>query len=216
MIMRRHIVASLLFVACTSEPVAIDAATSDVGAAVDAVVVSDAGTDVLVIDAAADASIAPPARLHASGSDIVDEAGNRVVLRGYSWGAWGTAIERDGMDNAAQGANVVRLPLRWWGQYHAGVDSYVDDPTQHYVDQAHLTMLHDDIEWATRAGLWVVLFLDSDCGQDASSDTTYCMGQNFWNNPAMRVHFVDLWRLFVTTYCDHPLIAVYELLPKPQ
>ncbi len=214
--MRACIAASLLFVACASEPSAIDAAADDASAPIDAARTSDAGTDALVLDAAPDASSAPPARLHASGSDIVDEAGNRVILRGYSWGAWGTAIERDGADNAAQGANVVRLPLRWWGQYHGDVDSYIDDPSQHYVDPHHLQMLDDTIRWATDAGLWVVLFLDSDCGQDASSDVAYCNGNNFWNDSTMRAHFADLWRLLVTTYRDHPLIAAYELLPEPQ
>src|SRR3954454_19522978 len=64
---------------------------------------------------------APPMRLSVSGQEILDPSGTPIVLRGWNWGQWGTMQPQDAADNRAQGANVVRIPLRWWGAW--GEDS---------------------------------------------------------------------------------------------
>ena len=51
--------------------------------------------------------------LSVRGQDIVDPSGRPILLRGWNWGHFGKAIEQDAADNAAQGANVVRIPIRW-------------------------------------------------------------------------------------------------------
>ena len=59
-----------------------------------------------------------PPRLSVSGDQVLDPAGHPMVLRGYSWGQWGTTQPQDAAANQAQGAKSVRIPLRWWGDYN--------------------------------------------------------------------------------------------------
>src|SRR4051812_5069902 len=89
----------------------------------------------------------PVTRLSVRGSSILDERGQPVVLRGWNWGEWGSATEQDALDNAAQGATAVRLPLRWWGDYPAGMDAY-DPSGPPYLDAARLCELDRTVSWA--------------------------------------------------------------------
>jgi hypothetical protein len=174
------------------------------------------------------ASAAPgPGHLSVRGREIVDPAGNPILLRGWNWGHFGKAQESDAADNAAQGANVVRLPLRWWGYYKAkGVDSRQDSAAATAgIDPANLAILDDNVRWASRAKLWIVLFIDSNCGQNGTQNqemVAYCDpgkqyrdGHNFWTDPAMRAKFIALWRFIANRYKDTPYIGMFEPLPEP-
>jgi hypothetical protein len=150
-----------------------------------------------------------PARLSVSGSQVLDPQGHNIVLRGYNWGQWGAAQQQDAADNLAQGANSVRIPLRWWGDWKSNVDSR-DPGAPGHVDPAHLSQLDRYISWATSQHLWVVLFLDSNFGQGANASK-----DNFWTDPAMKQQFIEVWQFLVARYLHTPYIAAYELLAEP-
>jgi hypothetical protein len=167
-------------------------------------------------------------RLSVSGTKILGPSGQPIALRGWNWGQWGSVQPQDGADNRAQGANVVRIPLRWWGQYDNDqpntpiaekTDSYIDTPP--YVDQGHLDTLDAMIQEAACQGLWIDLFVDSDCGQESAESTSaYCGStdggvESFATDPVMRARFTAVWQLLVTKYLNQPYIGMYEILPEP-
>lgn len=174
----------------------------------------------------ASASAAPP-RLAVHGQDIVDPAGHPILLRGWNWGHWGKTQPTDAAENAAQGANVVRIPLRWWGFYEGhGIDSRDDDARATAgISAAHLRHLDEMVQWASAAKLWIVLFVDSDCGQNGTQndkEKRYCdprgeypQGHNFWTDKAMRQKFQAVWRFVANRYKDTPYLGLFEPLPEP-
>ena len=172
--------------------------------------------------ACADGGGCAPSRLSVSGAQILDPNGTPIILRGWNWGQWGTAQPQDGADNVTQHANVVRVPLRWWGQYgDPSVDAYQDGAPGN-IEPGHLTALDAVIQEATAAHLWVDLFVDSNCGQASVSNDTasYCgtvggSPANFLNDPAMKQKFVDVWTFLAGRYKDTPYIGMYEILPEP-
>lgn len=151
-----------------------------------------------------------PGRLTVSGSQIFTPDGQPIVLRGFNWGQWGTAQPQDAADNVAQGANSVRIPLRWWGKWKPGVDSY-DKKAPGHIDPAHLKLLDKTIGWATSQHLWVVLFADSNYGQGAQGRK-----DNFWTDPTMRRQFFQMWQFLAHRYATTPYLAAYELLAEPR
>lgn len=170
---------------------------------------------------------ATPARLAVRGDALVAPDGRAVVLRGWNWGHWGTAQPQDAADNAAQGANMVRIPLRWWGAYRGrDIDSRDDSATATAgIDPAHLRTLDAMIAQASHAGLWIDLFVDSDCGQNGTQDArerAYCDpegrypdGRNFWTDTDARRRFVAVWRFLAARYRDVPRLGLFEPLPEP-
>lgn len=166
-------------------------------------------------------------RLTLRGSEILDPQGKPVTLRGFSWGRWGMARPGDGKENVAQGATMVRIPLRWWGIYgDESIDSRADAAPGH-IDPAHLAELDRMIQDASSAGLWIDLFIDSDCGQNGTQEdkgtAKYCdpegkygsNGRNFWSDRAERAKFFEVWKFVADRYKDTPYIGMYELLPEP-
>jgi len=173
----------------------------------------------------------PRTRLSVSEAQILDPSGTPIQLRGWNWGQWGSAQPQDAADNAAQGANVVRIPLRWWGYYDnqdanadpvTRVDSRSDDEPGH-IESGHLRALDQMIHDAACHKLWVVLFLDSNCGQaSATGDTAAYCGTasdgnpaNFTNSPSDVETFTQVWEFLVARYRDQPFMGMYELLPEP-
>jgi len=145
------------------------------------------------------------ARLSVDGDKILDPSGVAIELRGWNWGQWGSEQAQDAADNAAQGANVVRIPLRWWGFYNnedqtsdpvTRIDSRSDDAPGH-IEPQHLRALDRMIRDAACHGLWIDLFLDSNCGQASATGGTaaYCgtvasgAPASFANDPEMVEEF---------------------------
>ncbi|MEV6237714.1 cellulase family glycosylhydrolase [Lentzea sp. NPDC051838] len=158
------------------------------------------------------ASAALPARLSVSGANVVDPNGNPIVLRGYNWGHWGTLQPQDPGAHVAAGANSVRIPLRWWGEWKDDVDSRDENPDNaSHIKQGHLDELTRTIEQASAAGLWITLFVDSDYGQGAGGRP-----DNFWTNPVMKQQFKEVWQFLVKKYKTMPYMGAFEILPEPK
>lgn len=181
----------------------------------------------LLAQAAPPPPAAGPGRLSVRGADILDPAGQPILLRGWNWGRWGTTQPQDAPDNVAQGANVVRIPLRWWGLYKGrvqGIDSR-EDGAPAGLDPDNLRHLDEMVRWASSARLWIILFIDSDCGQNSTQDRQqqrYCdpsgrfpEGRNFWTDAEARQRFIALWRFIAARYKDTPYLGMFEPLPEP-
>jgi len=170
---------------------------------------------------------ASPPRLAVQGRSLVDPAGHVLQLRGWNWGHWGSVQPHDAADNAAQGANAVRIPLRWWGAWGGhDVDSRDDAAVATAgIEPNHLRTLDAMVAQASRAGLWIVLFVDSNCGQNGTQDAderAYCdpqnrypQGHNFWTDADARRRFVAVWRFLALRYRDLPHLGLIEPLPEP-
>ena len=150
---------------------------------------------------------AQPARLPGSGSQPVTPDGKPIWLRGFNWGRWGTALPEDGVANVQRGANVVRLPFRWY--FNGPKADIRQSGAPGNLSPAGLAKLDETVRWATEAGLWVVLFAGSDKGAGDSREN------NYWNDPALRREFFDTWAFIVQRYRNTPRIAAYELLSEP-
>jgi aryl-phospho-beta-D-glucosidase BglC (GH1 family) len=145
-------------------------------------------------------------RLRVDGENLVGQDGKPIVLRGFNFGWWGEATESDADEAKRMGANVVRLPLRW---YFEGDKSDQRDPAAPgNIKPDGLATLDQTIDWLTKRGIWVILFMGADRG--AGNDD-----HNFWTDKKLRDQYLDTWQFLATRYRSTPYIAAYELLSEP-
>jgi hypothetical protein len=166
-------------------------------------------------------------RASISGSQILDGSGNPLQLRGMNWGSWGKSLSTDAADDIAQGANVVRLPLRWWGVYGSLETDSRDDLEigTARIKPANLARLDSEMAQLQAAGLWILLFIDSNCGQSGlqTGSETFCgsvgsyavTGRNFFTDLSQRALFIDVWKFIAQRYANIPRLLAFELLPEP-
>lgn len=183
-----------------------------------------APSDGIASDAAIDTAPALAARLSTSGEQILDPDGKPIVLRGWNWGewkAWQLGKGGDAEQNEIQGANAVRIPLRWWGDYPNGANAR--DDSEDHIDQAHFDDLDAAVKDAVAHHLWVILFIDSNCGQASTvRDTIEACGTgsdgnpaSFMNDEASKAAFFAAWKAVAAHFANTPYIGMYELLPEP-
>lgn len=171
----------------------------------------------------------PLARLSVSGKDIIGPDGFPITLRGWNWGLWGAAQAQDGQDAVAQGANIVRVPLRWWGLYTDQSFESRDDNSPGNIDPAHLAELDRVLDICDAAGLWVNLFIDSQCGQNGlipgafgEAESLYCdpsqlypNGRSFWADHTQAAKFIETWTFLADHVKDRRCIGIFEILVEP-
>jgi endoglycosylceramidase len=113
-----------------------------------------------------------PQLLSTSGTRIIDGQGNVILLRGvdvdgyaykYSW-ATGALQPTDFDRIASWGFNVIRLEIAW---------DYIEPSPGHYNDSYLQNTVDQNIEWAERAGVYIILDLHQNCW---SSYFTTCNG----------------------------------------
>ncbi|MES2127104.1 MAG: cellulase family glycosylhydrolase [Pseudomonadota bacterium] len=167
----------------------------------------------------------PVARLTLSGATMLAPNSRTLLLRGINEGTWGKMRSSDAAAIAAQGGNVVRVLIRWWGLYGGtDVESRADTAPGHFKPD-HLAQFLTEIQWCIDAGLWVVPVIDSNCGQSGiqnAATAQYCDpsgsypgGRNFWTDLTQRQLFKESWIYLAGILKDKPNIAFYELLPEP-
>jgi hypothetical protein len=152
-------------------------------------------------------------------------AGVPIVLRGMNEGTWGEMRSGDAATIAAQGGNVVRVLIRWWGLYGGTNTESRSDASPGHLNPGHLAQFLTEIQWCLNAGLWVVPVIDSNCGQNGLQNAgmikycdpggTYPGGHNFWTDTSQRQLFKEAWIHLAGILKDYPQIAFYELLPEP-
>jgi hypothetical protein len=128
------------------------------------------------------------------------------------------------------GANCLRVCLRWWGKW--GTDSRVNPDSRDndgfaFLLRANLERWFDQITQAAAEGLWVVPFIDSNCGQSGNNtpeDAAYCdrhgtwgaRGRNFYTDPGMaRVFAYVVWPAVAARLRTIARIAMLEIHPEP-
>lgn len=147
-----------------------------------------------------------PARLAIDGSNLRTPDGNIIELRGVNWGWWETAQPQDAMEARAMGANVVRMPFRW---YFGGTGSDIRQTgARGNIKPEGLALLDQYINWCVQQKIWVILFAGSDLG---AGDST----ENYWSNASLKQEFIATWEFLAERYRNTPYIAAYELLSEP-
>lgn len=168
---------------------------------------------------------AAAARLTLNGASMLTPGGSPIILRGINEGTWGKMRSYDAATIAGQGANVVRVLIRWWGLYGGTDVESRADPSPGHFQPDHLAQFLREIQWCIDAGLWVIPAIDSNCGQNGLQDAAtaqYCDpdgnypgGRNFWTDLTQRQLFKESWTHLAGILKDYPQIAFYELLPEP-
>ncbi len=168
---------------------------------------------------------AAAARLTLQGASMLSPDGKPIILRGMNEGTWGEMRSTDAPAIAAQGANVVRVLLRWWGLYGSPDTESRADGAPGHIDPAHLQQFLKEIQWCIDAGLWVIPAFDSNCGQNGMQNSAmvgYCDpsgkfpgGHNFFTDLSQRALFKEAWVHLAGILKDYSHIACYELLPEP-
>lgn len=188
---------------------------------------------------------APLSRLQTSGTDWINERGERVILKGCNLGNW-LLLEMWMLDLHDQFTDQYRfiqnLETRFGAeQAHAWMEQY----RQAYITPAdfhalsgfgfntvripfHYSLIADPddphrffwldraVEWAREAGLYVILDMHGAPGGQSVDHTTGHAGQNrLWTDASCRAEFLQLWRDLALRYHDHPGVAGYDLINEP-
>jgi endoglucanase len=150
--------------------------------------------------------------LRRAGTEIVDEAGQPVRLRGVAFGneVWsGRALptrhhaEIDFARVRAMGMNAVR--------FYMFVGTFEDARAPGVYKEAGWRWLDDNLAWARRHGVYLVLNMHVPPGGFQSMGE----GRKLWEEPANQDRLVALWRAIAARYAHEPMIAGYDLLNEP-
>jgi hypothetical protein len=173
-----------------------------------------------------------PPRLRCQGGQLLKPNGRPIRLQGVSFGSWGEDDAVDVTPVKTAGANCVRIALRWWGR-HGGNDLDAMDIDSRdnngfaFLKRKNWEHWLSMITAASAAGLWVIPFIDSNCGQSGTQDPEmmrYCdpygswgaAGRNFFTDPSMRRLFAQVvWPAVAAQLRPIAKIALLELQPEP-
>jgi Cellulase (glycosyl hydrolase family 5) len=168
-----------------------------------------------------------PPRLSCVGPVLVTPNGKPITLRGINLGAVGEDSPQDAVSIAALGANCARVALRWWGHHgDPSVDARDNDGFA-FLRRSAFTDWLDKITACSQAGLWVVPFIDSNCGQSGMQNpqtVAYCdphrtwgaAGRNFYTDASMRRLFTQIvWPAAAARLRTIARIAMLEVHPEP-
>jgi hypothetical protein len=175
-----------------------------------------------------DEPVEMPPRLHCEGGQLVKPNGQPIFLRGVSFGSWGEDDPVDCPQIKRMGSNLVRIALRWHGEYgnDPATDSR-DDKAYAFLRRGNVSHWLDLISAASAAGLWVVPFIDSNCLQSGTQDAAqqaYCdpygsfgaRGRNGYTDASLRRLFTSIvWPAAAARLRVIPRIAMLEIHPEP-
>jgi len=150
--------------------------------------------------------------LRRDGERIVDGTGQAVRLRGVAFGnqVWGSKAlplthhdETDFGRVRAMGMNAVRFYM-YYGTFE-------DDAAPGVYKDAGWRWLDDNVAWARRHGVYLILNMHVPPGGFQSNGE----GHKLWDVPANQDRMVALWRAIAARYAHEPMIAGYDLLNEP-
>lgn len=140
-------------------------------------------------------------RLSVKENQFVNETGEKIVLRGLN------ASDPDKLDMQGKWEKSYFEEIKGWG---ANVVRFPVHPTRWNArgEEAYLELIDQGIQWATEAGLYVIIDwhsignLRSQLFQSAMYETTPKQTYEFWRTIGKR-------------YGDNPTVAFYELYNEP-
>ncbi|HEV7733482.1 MAG TPA: hypothetical protein VGR62_15045 [Candidatus Binatia bacterium] len=146
-----------------------------------------------------------------------------TFLKGHGYGHLELALDTDAADDAARGARIVRIPVRMLGLYASRTTDGYQANAPGNLDPAYLQMVVSRVTEAKAAGLFVILFVDTNCGQKAhfpgDGDYEHCTfggqpGGNFWSADGQfyRDTVTSTWVYLASLL--RGMIDVHELSPE--
>lgn len=111
--------------------------------------------------------------------------------------------EQDFERVAAMGMNVIRFYLNY--------KTLEDDAAPYKYKQAGWDWLDQNIRWAKKHGIYLILNIHVPPGGFQSNGN----GGALWENPENQKRLKALWHHIAKRYADEPIIAGYDLLNEP-
>jgi len=144
-------------------------------------------------------------RLRVEGTQIKDQSGRRVYLKGVNFqcGQWwnqGYGTEQQFIYMKNWGVNVVRINIEAW----AIEQGYLDNPD-------FMAKLDNMISWAQKHRIYVVLDGQHNSGTDPEGRYRYNV--DWWDNAKWNA-WIDRWKMYATRY-KGKINIIYDLLNEP-
>jgi hypothetical protein len=150
--------------------------------------------------------------VHASGTELVDGQGRRILLKGIAFGndVWfdpplpaSLHSEDDYRRCRELGVNSIRFYLnhRW----------FEDRSAPGGVSERAFAWLAVNVAWARANGIWMILNLHVPPGGFQSNGG----GRALWTDVENQRRFVRLWREIARRFADEPGVLGYDLLNEP-
>lgn len=149
---------------------------------------------------------------HASGTEIVTEAGKPIFFKGVAFGNRVWNNDRIPVDHHSaedflrvkkMGMNLVRFYLNY--------KTFEDDSKPyHYLDDGW-KWLDDNVSWAKQHGVYLILNVHIPQGGFQSTGNGWAL----WDQEENQKRLIALWKAIATRYKDEPVIMGYDLLNEP-
>jgi endoglucanase len=148
--------------------------------------------------------------LRVAGDKIFDGNGKNVILRGI---AFGNQVWTDSADPRIHHSEVDYARVKDLGmnavRFYMNHITFEDAAGQ--LKPSGLAWLDDNIAWAKKQGIYLVLNLHVPPGGYQSSGK----GAELWDNPKAQDQFVALWKALAAHYRAETTIAGFDLLNEP-
>ena len=166
-------------------------------------------------------------RLTVSGQNILDEFNQPYKMRGYNWGHGEQVVSTDGANAVLDGAQVIRIPFRWWSDTVGLIVDGRDDGQPDYVATSYWAYFDALIQQCVDNNLRFIIAMDSNCaqhGETSPDEIAYCElngagAHNIWNPQpqaaAQRDIFKIVWAAIVRRYKDTKGFALIEIMSEP-
>lgn len=154
-----------------------------------------------------------------SGKQLLGPSGFVTTWRGTNQGNWGENYEPDAAIIKSLGSNVVRILLRWQGDYSPGTDSYDPSPANDYLNPANYAKFKQELSWLEAQGLWIIVAVDTNYGAANGRlgtadwnffDTTDTAGKELY-----KAQFKQVWKRVARDCRGRQRVLCYEPLPEP-
>jgi len=146
----------------------------------------------------------PMKKLSVSGSTVIDENGNAIVLKGMCAGDPAQMIQENRWNEdyfreaSLWGAHIFRIPVSPWSYHQAGGIKRIFTDLDQSVYWCKKYRMYAVIEWHSCGNIVQGIFQDPSSGYETTMP-----------------ELVDFWRRVSTKYRNEPTAAFYEIFNEP-
>ncbi|HEY1406124.1 MAG TPA: glycoside hydrolase family 5 protein [Spirochaetota bacterium] len=151
--------------------------------------------------------------IHASGRDLVDAKGKKIILRGIAFGndVWSNPADspkthhtgKDFEHCKSLGINSIRFYLNY--------RIFEDDAAPYTYKESGFAVLDKNIEWAKANGIYLILNIHVPQGGFQSN----AEGGDLWNYRENQKRFTALWKEIARRYKNESTILGFDILNEP-